>query len=112
MLDASNPEGPKAKKSKPQQNRPVQRFWPENLANLTSNRMSGDGGSPTLSESPTSTSSSHLKIEGSYMDGEEDEDDEDEDEDDMSFSTSQIQQGVQEPVLMQQEGKYFIHVIN
>ena len=30
MLDASNPEGPKAKKSKIQ-SRPAQRFWPENL---------------------------------------------------------------------------------
>ena len=30
MLDASNPEGPKAKKSKIQ-SRPAQRFWPDNL---------------------------------------------------------------------------------
>ena len=30
MLDASNPEGPKAKKSKVQ-SRPAQRFWPESL---------------------------------------------------------------------------------
>ncbi|KAL9965448.1 hypothetical protein ACROYT_G029252 [Oculina patagonica] len=30
MLDASNPEGPKAKKSK-MQTRPAQRFWPDNL---------------------------------------------------------------------------------
>lgn len=30
MLDASNPEGPKTKKSKIQ-TRPAQRFWPENL---------------------------------------------------------------------------------
>ncbi|XP_013401144.1 homeobox protein PKNOX2-like [Lingula anatina] len=34
MLDASNPEGSKAKKNKPQNNRPVQRFWPDSIANL------------------------------------------------------------------------------
>lgn len=34
MLDASNPEGVKAKKSKPQ-SRPAQRFWPESLANIS-----------------------------------------------------------------------------
>ncbi|KAJ8311829.1 hypothetical protein KUTeg_010614 [Tegillarca granosa] len=33
MLDASNPEQIKAKKSKPQ-NRPLQRFWPESIANI------------------------------------------------------------------------------
>lgn len=33
MLDASNPEQIKTKKSKPQ-NRPLQRFWPESIANI------------------------------------------------------------------------------
>ena len=33
MLEASNPEQVKTKKSKPQ-TRPLQRFWPESLANL------------------------------------------------------------------------------
>jgi len=33
MLDASNPEGAKTKKNKTP-NRPVQRFWPENIANM------------------------------------------------------------------------------
>ncbi|XP_064651451.1 homeobox protein PKNOX1-like [Lineus longissimus] len=33
MLDASNPDQTKVKKTKPQ-NRPVQRFWPENIANI------------------------------------------------------------------------------
>jgi len=33
MLDASNPDGSKAKKPK-NQNRPVQRFWPENIATI------------------------------------------------------------------------------
>ena len=32
MLEASNPDQVKQKKSKPQ-NRPLQRFWPESLAN-------------------------------------------------------------------------------
>ncbi|GIX77004.1 hypothetical protein CDAR_539751 [Caerostris darwini] len=35
MLDASNPEtNHKSKKSKTQSNRPVQRFWPENIASI------------------------------------------------------------------------------
>ena len=35
MLDASNPAEAKAKKNKPtNQQRPVQRFWPENIANM------------------------------------------------------------------------------
>ena len=35
MLDASNPSEAKAKKNKPNsQQRPVQRFWPESIANL------------------------------------------------------------------------------
>ena len=35
MLDASNPGEAKAKKNKPNsQQRPVQRFWPESIANL------------------------------------------------------------------------------
>lgn len=33
MLDASNPEPTKKAKSKPQ-NRPLQRFWPESIANI------------------------------------------------------------------------------
>ena len=33
MLDASNPEGAKTKKNKTP-NRPVQRFWPDNIANM------------------------------------------------------------------------------
>jgi len=33
MLDASNPEQSKAKKPKTQ-HRPVQRFWPESIANI------------------------------------------------------------------------------
>ncbi|KAL5020067.1 hypothetical protein ScPMuIL_002959 [Solemya velum] len=33
MLDSSNPEQAKTKKSKPQ-NRPLQRFWPESIANI------------------------------------------------------------------------------
>ena len=82
MLDASNPEGPKAKKSKPQQNRPVQRFWPENLANLGSNPMSGDRDSPTPSESPTS--STNINMDGSY----DEDDDEDGDDGGMYYGTS------------------------
>lgn len=35
MLDASNPDSShKAKKAKTQSTRPVQRFWPDNIANL------------------------------------------------------------------------------
>ena len=49
MLDASSPSENKAKKAKPQ-SRPVQRFWPDNIANLQ----------PQLStpETPTTPSSS------------------------------------------------------
>lgn len=40
MLDASNPEPTKKAKSKPQ-NRPLQRFWPESIANIQPQLPSG-----------------------------------------------------------------------
>ena len=51
MLDASNPSEAKAKKNKPNsQQRPVQRFWPESIANLQqkSEEGSDDGGTDKL----------------------------------------------------------------
>ncbi|XP_046553524.1 LOW QUALITY PROTEIN: homeobox protein PKNOX1-like [Haliotis rubra] len=42
MLDASNPETTKTKKSKPQ-TRPQQRFWPDSIANITPQLPAGDG---------------------------------------------------------------------
>ncbi|XP_071094991.1 homeobox protein PKNOX1-like [Haliotis cracherodii] len=42
MLDASNPETTKTKKSKPQ-TRPQQRFWPDSIANITPQLPAPDG---------------------------------------------------------------------
>ena len=55
MLDASNPEGAKTKKSKPQ-SRPAQRFWPESLANINPQvaRQIGSGGAKALQRSASS----------------------------------------------------------
>ncbi|XP_015927310.1 homeobox protein PKNOX1 [Parasteatoda tepidariorum] len=49
MLDASNPESNhKSKKSKTQSNRPVQRFWPENIASIQPQVQNPDSeGSPS-----------------------------------------------------------------
>lgn len=57
MLDASNPEtNHKSKKSKTQSNRPVQRFWPDNIASLqpqvqNSNESDGPNGDHQISNS-------------------------------------------------------------
>jgi hypothetical protein len=45
MLDASNPDQTKVKKNKPQ-NRPVQRFWPESIANIQPKSTPGQQGAP------------------------------------------------------------------
>jgi hypothetical protein len=52
MLDASNPEPTKKAKSKPQ-NRPLQRFWPESIANIQPQLPSGMQ-APVKSETSTS----------------------------------------------------------
>ena len=54
MLDASNPDGSKAKKPK-NQNRPVQRFWPENIATMAQKGQ--------LSKQVRSTHSYHVFID-------------------------------------------------
>lgn len=56
MLDASNPDGSKAKKPK-NQSRPVQRFWPENIATLQQqvhqlSKTSTEGGGDDVTSSP------------------------------------------------------------
>lgn len=55
MLDASNPDAShKAKKAKTQSTRPLQRFWPENIANLQAQLPSGGPGE-TQSETVSTT---------------------------------------------------------
>nr|XP_022326366.1 homeobox protein PKNOX2-like isoform X1 [Crassostrea virginica]XP_022326367.1 homeobox protein PKNOX2-like isoform X1 [Crassostrea virginica] len=53
MLDASNPEPTKKAKSKPQ-NRPLQRFWPESIANIQPQLPSGLQSSSVKAEGSTS----------------------------------------------------------
>lgn len=53
MLDASNPDQAKVKKNKPQ-NRPLQRFWPDNIANLRPQMPSSHEGDLSENSSPLS----------------------------------------------------------
>ena len=81
MLDASNPEQ-KVKKTKPQ-NRPVQRFWPENLANMHS--TGGSASSPGSEEEEEEEERDEM--EGMNSGGEEDLE---EDEDDLVQQHSKL----------------------
>lgn len=58
MLDASNPEtNHKSKKSKTQSNRPVQRFWPDNIASIQPQvQNSNDSGDNLNGENQISSS--------------------------------------------------------
>lgn len=72
MLDASNPEtNHKSKKSKTQSSRPVQRFWPENIASIQPQVQSPNGSEHSHSgenNQITSPSDAQASTSGKYFD--------------------------------------------